>query len=1169
MTPTLLLALFASAPAAAQEAFGLSPGAQSGGLLDAPSTSVATGPATGTGVLGAALSYSVNPVQVCGFEAGAGETACLGANADPWVRGSTGLFLSGAHGLGERLSWGGDLRLRVASSQAEEPTGWANNTALPWQIDGIDRAALEDLSLYGQVGLLRARRSQLALQLRAHVDRELTPDLWGGPATTDATHTAWLYGSGTGLSGRAVFTTHAERQPGERWPAWQTTVEAGLMAAPLPERCGGDCASAGGDTTAPLGSPLPDEGTLSLRGAGAFRVHPDVAALAEVDLAWGGVAATSRSEVRAGARWRPSRSGDPLPLDVTALLGHSPTLAIGDPALRVVLGVRWTPAAPTPVPFPARASEASIWLRDSEGALLTAVLGGDLQGAEARVGPSGETVVAIPAKRPLRISLSAEGRATWTETLELTGPGPWRIDRVLPAGGGQGTLDLSLYDVDGEAIPEAQVTLGDQALGAVCGTCEVTLEGLPQGSVDLTTDAPTFGASTRPVVVAPVDPDDVRPAGIYLTRPPGSVHVTVRDPRGPRPDAVVTLVRATGVETVTLGTAGEQWLTLDPGRFRVRVTADGMGAQERTLFIEEDDLHLHELDFQLFPAQQDGASLSVEALNAEGAPVEGAEIRLGDRPLGRTGSGGGARFEDLAQGDAVLTVAHPRFRAYPSQAVALSPGATTELLTPLSWQAGQVAVDVVDENGFPVDATVRIEQGGRLEAVDRTGPDGRLNASLQPGTWQVTATAPGKTAVTLEVDVPVDRTHQLRAEVVLLPAAPDGASLELTVLDKLDKPVEFAEVTLDGAPLGRTSSGGRLALSGIAAGDRALQVTGDYYDPWNGRLRANEGQDAEATARLKERLGLVTVTATTESGEPVDAFVRFLGPLTFRPRRLGPDGQERFRLGEGLWEVLYSSEVHGLHAEDVDVERTEPKYVVKWTTPDVEAAAAPAAIAPLPRREATVSLWSRATDSSTAGTLRLLGPEVLPPVQVGEDGTWTGPLQVGWWEALATADALGIGGGDLDVAREGPDPELRIELGEARVEVTDQQVEIKDAIYFEVDSAVIEGRSASLLEEVARTIRSRPEIKRIRIEGHTDAQGTADHNLDLSARRAAAVQAALIDLGVERRRLETEGLGDTQPVATNATAAGRAENRRVVFRVLRVKESSVADPRPAPASAPE
>jgi OOP family OmpA-OmpF porin len=68
--------------------------------------------------------------------------------------------------------------------------------------------------------------------------------------------------------------------------------------------------------------------------------------------------------------------------------------------------------------------------------------------------------------------------------------------------------------------------------------------------------------------------------------------------------------------------------------------------------------------------------------------------------------------------------------------------------------------------------------------------------------------------------------------------------------------------------------------------------------------------------------------------------------------------------------------------------------------------------------------------------------------------------------------------------------------------------------------------------------------------GHTDSVGTAAYNERLSLRRAEAVKAYLVSKGMEPARLYTEGKGETQPVADNHSAAGRAKNRRVTIEVV-------------------
>ncbi len=92
-----------------------------------------------------------------------------------------------------------------------------------------------------------------------------------------------------------------------------------------------------------------------------------------------------------------------------------------------------------------------------------------------------------------------------------------------------------------------------------------------------------------------------------------------------------------------------------------------------------------------------------------------------------------------------------------------------------------------------------------------------------------------------------------------------------------------------------------------------------------------------------------------------------------------------------------------------------------------------------------------------------------------------------------------------------------------------------------------------MLDAIATLIRDHPELKRIRVEGHTDSRGSAAYNKDLSLRRARSVVAALVQRGIEPGRLFPEGYGFDRPVADNKTALGRAKNRRVEFTILEEK----------------
>ena len=112
------------------------------------------------------------------------------------------------------------------------------------------------------------------------------------------------------------------------------------------------------------------------------------------------------------------------------------------------------------------------------------------------------------------------------------------------------------------------------------------------------------------------------------------------------------------------------------------------------------------------------------------------------------------------------------------------------------------------------------------------------------------------------------------------------------------------------------------------------------------------------------------------------------------------------------------------------------------------------------------------------------------------------------------------------------------------------QIRLKGKIQFETGSASIKPKSKKLLDQVARLMDEHRDIKRLRVEGHTDEVGPSRSNQELSEDRAEAVRKALISRGVAPGRLTAKGRGETQPVAPNKTAAGRAKNRRVEFVLI-------------------
>jgi outer membrane protein OmpA-like peptidoglycan-associated protein len=121
------------------------------------------------------------------------------------------------------------------------------------------------------------------------------------------------------------------------------------------------------------------------------------------------------------------------------------------------------------------------------------------------------------------------------------------------------------------------------------------------------------------------------------------------------------------------------------------------------------------------------------------------------------------------------------------------------------------------------------------------------------------------------------------------------------------------------------------------------------------------------------------------------------------------------------------------------------------------------------------------------------------------------------------------------------------------VVIGDGQLEILEKVFFKTGSAKLQKRSWALLDNVAAVLIAHPEIKKIRVEGHTDATGSLKYNMILSKKRANTVVRYLVGRGqVNQSRLVAQGFGPKRPLVPNArTNEERALNRRVEFHIVK------------------
>jgi outer membrane protein OmpA-like peptidoglycan-associated protein len=152
-------------------------------------------------------------------------------------------------------------------------------------------------------------------------------------------------------------------------------------------------------------------------------------------------------------------------------------------------------------------------------------------------------------------------------------------------------------------------------------------------------------------------------------------------------------------------------------------------------------------------------------------------------------------------------------------------------------------------------------------------------------------------------------------------------------------------------------------------------------------------------------------------------------------------------------------------------------------------------------------------------------------------------------------------GAPLSNAEPGPEPAA---APKANVKVNGAKLEVPGGVYFQRDSALFQpgaGSEATLMEMKAY-LEQNARVTRLRIEGHTNNARGPEKSLQLSGERAQAVKQWLRENGIHEGRLLAVGFGDTQPVASNADAAGQAQNERIVFRIAELDGKPYLGPDP-------
>lgn len=163
-------------------------------------------------------------------------------------------------------------------------------------------------------------------------------------------------------------------------------------------------------------------------------------------------------------------------------------------------------------------------------------------------------------------------------------------------------------------------------------------------------------------------------------------------------------------------------------------------------------------------------------------------------------------------------------------------------------------------------------------------------------------------------------------------------------------------------------------------------------------------------------------------------------------------------------------------------------------------------------------------------------------------------------EKIVGAGLGGLAGAAIGSYMDRQERELRERTAGTDIEVVRQGDELilnmPSSITFAYDSAAIQPQYRDTLNRVADVL-ARYEQTYVDVYGHTDSTGSDSYNQGLSERRASSVADYLATQGVRRERIATTGFGESQPIASNATEEGRAQNRRVEIKLTPINQEEL------------
>jgi len=361
-----------------------------------------------------------------------------------------------------------------------------------------------------------------------------------------------------------------------------------------------------------------------------------------------------------------------------------------------------------------------------------------------------------------------------------------------------------------------------------------------------------------------------------------------------------------------------------------------------------------------------------------------------------------------------------------------------------------------------------------------------------------------------------------------------GSVLDDFTGDPLSARVFFADTSLNIPGIMTNPATGVFQFDTVPTGVVTIVVQTDNYREMSIPLVVKENETTTQEFRLipKKTYGSITgVVKDAKTGAPVQATVRLKG-LDMQPIRTDANGYYR---------------IDSIPTGIASVEATAPDFLPSISTVQIEINKTANLDLTLKTTKIEGELYGqimdRKTEAPIGGKINFPDTDIPPVVADATTGVFKAVLPVGTYAVMVTSEGY-IEQPSALVVKEDDYTEKNFKLVKKGMTFTLR------GIYFDFNKSTIKPESYAVLDEAAKILKENPSI-RVEIQGHTDSVGSDEYNQKLSEARAAAVVSYfVVNHQIDTRRLVARGYGESMPIASNSSEAGRELNRRVEFVIL-------------------